>query len=79
MSNLIVYGAQWCAYCHQLTKQLDKAGVEYDYRDTDNEDVKQEMLSKTDGNFLIPTVDNHGTVMQNPDAKAIAGIIQDNK
>jgi len=32
---VIVYGAEWCAFCHVAMKYFDKLGVKYEYRDVD--------------------------------------------
>lgn len=67
----ILYGAPWCAYCISLKSKLDKMSIKYDYRDVDNKEIEKEMLEKTNGNYLVPTVDVAGTIMQNPSIGAI--------
>lgn len=34
-SNVIVYSAGWCAFCHAAKQYLDKLGVTYDERDVE--------------------------------------------
>ena len=53
---VVVYGADWCADCKALKKQLASLGVEYDYKDVDNPDIRQEMNSKTENNQNIPVL-----------------------
>ena len=54
---VIVYGAEWCAFCHTAMDYLDKKGVKYEYRNVDtNADWIQEAVTKS-GQMGIPVLD----------------------
>ena len=54
---VIVYGAEWCAFCHVAIDYFKKNKVEYEYRDVDsNRDWLQESVDKS-GQTGIPVLD----------------------
>jgi glutaredoxin 3 len=54
---IIVYGAEWCAFCHVAMDYFDKKGVTYEYRDVDtNRTWMQESVEKS-GQTGIPVLD----------------------
>jgi glutaredoxin 3 len=54
---VIVYGAEWCAFCHVAMEYFDKKGVKYEYRDVDtNPDWIKECVDKS-GQTGIPVID----------------------
>lgn len=60
---VIVYGAEWCAFCHVAMKYFDDKGVKYEYRNVD-EDQKWLMESVTkSGQTGIPVLDMNGTII----------------
>ena len=69
--TIIVYGAEWCSYCRDLVRLLDELGVSYDYRNVDEKRIEEEMLSHTDGNYLIPTMVVDKQAVQNPNASKV--------
>lgn len=64
--KLVVYGAEWCADCHRIRSILDANGLEYDYKDTDDTGLHQEMLSLTGGKDEIPVIIRGDEIQQNP-------------
>jgi thioredoxin reductase (NADPH) len=77
MSEVILYGAEWCAYCQSLKKFLDSSSVEYVYKDVDDsKTIVDEMLSLTDQNYLIPTLVVDGKPFQNPAHKDVAKMLK---
>ena len=66
MKNITLYGAKWCAPCHQLKARLDIEKIAYDFKDVDLKENEEAMLEASDGRYLIPTVVVGGKVMQNP-------------
>ena len=51
-SQVVVYGASWCGYCHAITDWLKQQNVTHTYKDIeDDEPAKQELLDKMDGEF----------------------------
>jgi glutaredoxin len=62
-TNIIVYGAPWCAFCHTAMHYFDKLGVTYKYVDVD-QDMKggQEAVEKS-GQRGIPVIDLAGDII----------------
>lgn len=60
---IIVYGAEWCAFCHVAMDYFKKQGVSYEYRDVE---AKQEWLEESvnkSGQNGIPVIDFNGTIV----------------
>lgn len=56
MNKPILYSADWCAYCQTMKRWLAKNNVDYELKDVDNPEIRQEMSDKADGNQTIPTL-----------------------
>ena len=79
MSEVILYGAEWCPYCQSLKKFLEAEQIKFSYQDVDSsEDVKNQMLNLTDQNFLIPTIVIDGNAYQNPPRQQLAKLLDIN-
>jgi thioredoxin reductase (NADPH) len=79
MSEIILYGAEWCPYCQSLKKFLEAEQIKFSYQDVDSsDDVKKQMLSLTDQNFLIPTIVVDGKAYQNPPRQQLAKLLDIN-
>jgi glutaredoxin 3 len=62
-SSVIVYGAEWCAFCHVAMKYFDDKGVKYEYRNVDeNRDWLNESVSKSNQTG-IPVLDIQGDII----------------
>jgi glutaredoxin len=61
--EVILYYATWCGYCKQAKSHLDRAGVEYDLRNVDNDSIKSELREKT-GRTGIPVLDFSGEILR---------------
>jgi len=60
---VIIYGAEWCPPCHVTKDYLTKHGIEYDYRNIEeNEQYMQEAAEKSGAN-AIPVIDINGTII----------------
>lgn len=60
---IIVYGAEWCAFCHVAMQYFDKIGVKYEYRNVDeNRDWLNESVTKS-GQMGIPVLDIQGDIV----------------
>ena len=60
---IIVYGAEWCAFCHVAMKYFDDKGVKYEYRNVDeNRDWLNESVNKS-GQMGIPVLDIQGDII----------------
>lgn len=62
-AKVIVYGAEWCAFCHTAMHYFDQIGVKYVYK---NVDLDQEALRETvtkSGQTAIPVLDIDGEII----------------
>lgn len=55
VNSIVVYGASWCHYCTELKAKLKAKGIKYTYKDIDNKDNLNEMISKS-GQSYVPQV-----------------------
>jgi len=70
--QVIFYGAHWCPDCDRVKHWLGEHDIEYSFKNVDDgEGVVKEMLDKTDGKHLIPTLDIDGAVCQNPSSEEL--------
>jgi len=79
MNNVVVYSADWCAFCHAAKEYLDKLGVKYTERDVE-EDPKfaQEAVTKSNQTG-IPVLDIGGTIIIGFDRPKIDAALKDKK
>lgn len=62
-SKVIVYGAEWCGWCHEAMHYFDKLGVKYTYKNIDlNMDYAREVVEKS-GQTGIPVIDIDGEIV----------------
>jgi glutaredoxin 3 len=61
--KLIIYGAEWCGFCHQAMRYLDDKGVKYKYIDVDKEEGTAEEATKKSGQRGIPVIDIDGDII----------------
>ena len=70
--QVIFYGAHWCPDCDRVKHWLGEHDIEYKFKNVDdNDEIVEEMLDKTDGKHLIPTLDVDGEVYQNPSSEKL--------
>ena len=62
-SNILVYGAPWCAFCHTAMAYFDKLGVKYSYIDVDQEPAKGMEAVQKSGQRGIPVIDLAGDII----------------
>lgn len=56
MSQLTVYGAEWCGDCRRSKSLLDRLGVPYEYVDIENDDQARDVAVGIAGSQTIPVV-----------------------
>lgn len=63
--KVIIYGAEWCGYCHQAMDYFDKKGVAYSYHDIEKEaDAAQTLMQKLGGPVQgVPVLDVYGEII----------------
>lgn len=61
--KVIVYGAEWCAFCHEAMRYFDQHKVKYKYLNVEeNPEYGQEAVKKS-GQFGIPVLDVGGEII----------------
>ena len=61
--SVIIYSANWCAFCHAAKGYLDKLGVKYELRDVEsNQQYAMESVTKS-GQMGIPVLDVGGDII----------------
>jgi glutaredoxin len=78
-SKIIIYGAEWCAFCHQAMHYLDGLGVKYVYKNVelDIEDAKAAVQKS--GQTGIPVIDLDGEIIIGFDRPRIDQALKDKK
>lgn len=78
-AKIIVYGAEWCAYCHQAMHYFDSIGVKYVYKNVelDIEDAKAAVQKS--GQMGIPVLDIDGAIVIGFNRPAIDTVLKDKK
>ncbi len=62
--KIIIYGAEWCAFCHTAMRYLDDKGVAgYQYIDVDKEPAKGMEAVEKSGQRGIPVLDIGGDII----------------
>jgi mycoredoxin len=74
MTNMVLYGAVWCADCKRSRAFLDARSITYDYVDIDTEPGAAEKVAEiNDGYNSIPTiVFPDGRILVEPSDKLLA-------
>jgi glutaredoxin len=68
MSQITVYGADWCHDTQNTLRHLDDIGVPYDFRDIDEDPGALAFVTDHNaGKRKLPTVDVAGRVLSVPD------------
>jgi glutaredoxin-like YruB-family protein len=61
--SIIIYGAEWCAFCHMAMHYLDERNVKYTYIDVDGDPKAAEEVVKKSGQRGIPVLDIDGEII----------------
>lgn len=62
-SKIIVYGAEWCGFCHTAMDYFDKKGVKYTYVDVDHDRQGAVDAVTKSGQRAIPVIDINGDIV----------------
>jgi mycoredoxin len=67
-AQFTMYSTPWCGYCHRLKSQLDRAGIEFEVVDIEQQPEAAQVVERVNhGNQTVPTlVFADGTAMTNP-------------
>jgi glutaredoxin-like YruB-family protein len=60
---IIVYSADWCAFCHAAKQYFDKLGVSYEDRNVEHDPTFMQESIKKSGQMGIPVIDIDGEVI----------------
>ena len=61
--KIVIYSADWCAFCHAAKAYLDKKGVKYTEKDIDSDKAIAEEAITLSGQMGIPVLNINGTVI----------------
>ena len=80
MSQIIIYGAQWCGFCHSEQQYLEKKGISSVYKDVEKDEAAyNELMEKLGGqsNFRgVPVTDIAGDIILGFDRPKIDAAIE---
>lgn len=63
MSNVTIYSASWCGFCHSAKQYLDKLGVKYEDIDVEKDPKAAEAAVSKSGQRGIPVIDIEGDII----------------
>jgi len=75
--TVIVYGAEWCAFCHQAMQYFDKLGVKYEYKNVDLDQAALQDAVQKSGQMGIPVIDMQGEIIVGFDRPRIDSTIKE--
>lgn len=78
---VIIYGAEWCGYCHQAMKYFDQKKVPYTYHDIEKEkEAYDDLTKKLNGPVQgVPVLDVYGEIIVGYDLNKINAALQKTK
>jgi glutaredoxin len=62
-AKIIVYGAEWCAFCHEAMRYFDSKGVKYVYKNVDLDPADLKASVEKSGQTGIPVLDMDGEII----------------
>ena len=78
-SQVIVYSAVWCAFCHAATDYFDKLGVKYLDVDVEKNPAAGLQAVKKSGQRGIPVIDIAGDIIVGFDRAKIDAALKSHK
>jgi glutaredoxin 3 len=75
-TNVIVYSATWCAFCHAAKDYFDKLGVKYEDRDIESDPTYATESVDKSGQRGIPVIDINGEIIVGFDRPKIDAALQ---
>lgn len=66
--SFVMFSTPWCGYCHRLTGQLNREGIEFETVDIEqNPSAAETVEQANDGNQTVPTLlFSDGSTLTNP-------------
>lgn len=62
-NKIIVYGAEWCAFCHHAMRYFDSIKVKYTYKNVDHDQQALKDCVEKSGQTGIPVLDIDGDIV----------------
>jgi len=78
-AKIIVYGAEWCAFCHEAMRYFDKLNVKYVYKNVDLDGAALKETVQKSGQTGIPVLDIDGTIIIGFNRPAIDQALKEKK
>lgn len=75
-SNITVYSASWCGFCHAAKQYLDKLGVTYTDKDVEHDQAAAQEAVNKSRQMGIPVIDIDGTIIVGFDRPKIDAALQ---
>lgn len=81
MNKIIVYGAEWCGFCHREMQYLEKKNIPFDYKDIEKDEAAyNDLMGKVEKGFTgIPVTDIAGDIILGFDQPKIDAAIAKHK
>lgn len=78
-AKIIIYGAEWCAFCHEAMRYLDGLKVQYTYKNVDMNGEDARAAVEKSGQTGIPVLDVGGTIIVGFDRPKIDAALKEKK
>jgi glutaredoxin 3 len=60
---VIIYSADWCAFCHTAKQYFDKLGIKYEERNVEHDPKFMHESVEKSGQMGIPVIDIDGEII----------------
>lgn len=77
--KVIVYSADWCAFCHAAKDYFDKLGIKYLEKNVEEQQEYAQEAVKKSGQMGIPVIDIDGTIIIGFDRPRIDNALKEKK
>lgn len=78
-TQVTIYSADWCAFCHATKDYLKKLGVSYQEKDVEHDAALAREAVEKSGQTGIPVLDIDGTIIVGFDRPRIDAALKDKK
>lgn len=78
-TNVTIYSADWCAFCHAAKQYLDKLGIKYTEKNVEEDPAFAQEAVEKSSQMGIPVLDIDGTIIVGFDRPKIEATLRDKK
>ncbi|HSX08240.1 MAG TPA: glutaredoxin domain-containing protein [Candidatus Saccharimonadales bacterium] len=78
-TNVTIYSADWCAFCHAAKQYLDKLGVKYTEKNVEEDPAFAQEAVEKSSQMGIPVLDIDGTIIVGFDRPKIDAALHEKK